>query len=284
MNAATQIRYQAPVLAPPMTENGRSQDVQESRLSRLEEARLVRQAQAGDRRALERLVEAHIRLVYQVARRYRCRACSLEDLAQEGVVGLILAIERFDVSFNCRLSTYAMHWIRQAVSRAAELGDRLIYMPAQAAVEQRRILKLREERQRELGRVPDDEELARESGIPEERVQQLLSVEAEVVSLEALIGAERDAPLLEMAEDENAVNPEQGALSGMYQEQVRRLVAKLLPRERQVVEERYGFDGRTPRTLDDLSRQMRISRERVRQIEARAIRKLRHALRMTHWD
>lgn len=271
--------------APPASTAGYSLPAPDgSLLSRDEELTLIRRAQAGDRAAMDRLVRANVRLVSSVARRYRCRSFSTEDLVQEGVLGLILAIERFDTDRGCRLSTYALHWIRQAIARAAEQKDRLIHVPVQATAELRRLQKLREESQRVLGREPQDEELAEVTGIPVERVRRLLGTVQEPVSLEAMIGAEQDSPLLELAEDTEALNPETGALWEACQQDVRRLLASLRPRERQVVQDRFGLDGRTPQTLDEISRTLRISREGIRQIEARAIRKLRHALRESHWD
>jgi RNA polymerase primary sigma factor len=253
-------------------------------LGREEEAFLVRRAQTGDRSALKRLIEANTRLVYSVARRYRCRSHSLDDLVQEGILGLIFAVERFDERRGCRLSTYALHWIRQAIARAAEQNDRLIHLPAQAAAELRRLRRLREEHQRDLGREPSEEELARASGVEEERVKQLLGSSQDPLSLESLIGPDQDSSLMEMAADPNAVDPEQGALLEAYREHLRCLLLNLKPRERSVLEARYGLAGDPARTLDDLSRQLRITREGVRQIEARAIRKLRHALRQGQWE
>ena len=252
-------------------------------LRRDHEAALIRRAQGGDGAALERLIQANARLIAKVARRYRCRSYSLEDLVQEGTLGLILAIERFDAGKGCRLSTYAMHWIRQAIARAVEQNDRLIHVPMHANSEVRRLLKLREDFQREGGRMPTDIELAAMTGLSEDRVSDLLRSVQDALSLEAMVGTENDASLLELAEDPAATNPEQDALRGAYRQQVRCLVDNLRPRERRVLEERFGFDGRNPRTLDELSRQLQISRERVRQIEAQAIRKLRHALHNADW-
>jgi RNA polymerase primary sigma factor len=268
-----------PVRARPAWER----DLAGKGLARDDEAELVRRAQAGDRAATERLIEAHLRLVYSVARRYRCRSHSLEDLVQEGIVGLIMGIERFEPAHGCRLSTYALHWVRQAIARAAGRTDRLIHVPAQTTAEIRRLTRIRDERRQALGREPTDWELAETSGMDEERVRRLLGMNPETVSYEILVGAEQDASLLELAEDPNAVDPEQDVLREDAHEQVRRLVARLSPRERQVLEERFGLNGRTPCTLEELSRAMRLTREGVRQIEARAIRKLRHALRSAQW-
>jgi RNA polymerase primary sigma factor len=253
-------------------------------LGREEEVLLVRRAQAGDRQARERLVAANIRLIYREAHRYRCRSYSQDDLIQEGILGLMIAIDRFDESHGCRLSTYAMHWIRQSITRAVEQNDRLIHVPLQVTAELRRLLKLRDELHRDLGRPATDSELAQASGITEERVAHLLGSGLEAVSLEAMVGADGDSPLMDMAEDPSALDPEQDALLGVFRQQLRHLMGTLRPRERQVVEERFGFNDGHPRTLEDLSRRMRISRERVRQIEAAAMRKLRRALSAGNWD
>lgn len=253
-------------------------------LDRYEEAELIRRAQSGDRQALERLIETNIRLVYSLARRYRCRSYSQEDLVQEGIIGLVQAVERFDEARGCRLSTYAMHWIRQGIARAVEQNDRLIHVPIQASAEMRRVQKLRDQLTRRLGREPSDPELAEATGIPEERLAQLLGTVQETISLEALVGQDHESSLLDLAEDPSAKNPEEDALALAYHNSLRELVQTLRPREREVLEERFGFGGRNPTTLDELSRRMRMSREGVRQIEARAIQKLRRAIRAAQWD
>lgn len=253
-------------------------------LRRSEEAELITRAQRGDRRAQERLITANLRLIYRIARRYRCRSYSHEDLVQEGIVGLMQAIDRWDPERGCRLSTYAVHWIRQAIARAVEQNDRLIHVPLQATVDLRRLVRLREDLERVLGRMPNEGELADAVGLSEDRVRQLLGTIEDAISLEALVGGDEDTSLMELAEDPDALNPEDGALMGEYRQQLRQLVDGLRPRERWVVEERFGFDGRHPQTLEEISRQLQVSRERVRQIEARAIQKLRHALKAQQWD
>lgn len=247
-------------------------------LRRDEERRLVERAQRGDRSATERLVEANLRLVYRVARRYHCRSHSQEDLVQEGVLGLIRAIQRFDGARGCRLSTYAMHWIRQAIQRAAEQNDRLIHLPVNTTSDIRRVQRLRDMKQQELGRMPSNAELAGLCGLDEERVTLLLNTLPDAASLEAMVGTEQEVALADMAPDPTAVDPEADALHGVFIQHLRRLLGHLAPRERQIVEERYGFGNDNPRTLEEISRMHRISRERVRQIEIQAIRKLRHAL------
>ncbi len=253
-------------------------------LPRAEEQVLIRRAQSGCRSSLERLIAANIRLVYSVARRYRCRSYQLDDLVQEGTLGLILAIERFDASRGCRLNTYAMHWIRQAIARAAEQNDRMIHVPAQTSAEIRRLHRLHEELTVEMGREPTEMELAKASGVAEERVVQLFGTVQDPLSLEAMVGADQDANLLELAEDPNAVNPMEDVLIDAIQRDVRRVMSILRDKERAVILNRYGLDGHQASTLDEISARLRISREGVRQIEARAIRKLRHALRSAQWE
>jgi RNA polymerase sigma factor (sigma-70 family) len=249
-----------------------------ARLRRDQEAALVRRAQEGDRAATEHLIQAHSRLIYKVARRYHCRSYSLEDLVQEGILGLILAVERFDPARGCRLSTYAMHWIRQSIARAVEQNDRLIHVPMHTTSEVRRLIRLQDELHQSCGRLPTNAELAEASGIAEERVMELLRTLQDALSLEGMVGADQDASILDLVEDPLASSPELAALRGAARQQVRTLICALRPRERTVLEERFGFDGRIPRTLDELSRTLQVSRERVRQIEAQAIRKLRHAM------
>jgi len=249
-----------------------------SRLRRDQEAALVRRAQDGDRAATEQLIQAHSRLIYKVARRYHCRSYSLEDLVQEGILGLILAVERFDPARGCRLSTYAMHWIRQSIARAVEQNDRLIHVPMHTTAEVRRLIRLQDELHQIAGRLPSTVELAQASGVAEERVAELLRTLQDALSLEGMVGTDQDASILDLVEDPLASSPELSALRGAVRAQVRTLICTLRPRERTVLEERFGFDGRIPRTLDELSRTLQVSRERVRQIEAQAIRKLRHAM------
>lgn len=253
-------------------------------VTRDEETALIRRAQAGDGAAMERLIRASIRLVYRVTRRYRCRSLSQDDLVQEGIMGLITAIERFDVSQGYRLSTYAMHWIRQSVARAVGQYDQMIHVPLQVTSDARRLKRLSEVKQSQLGRVPNEAELASEAGVPEARVFQLAGALREVISLETLIGPEHGGGILERAEDETAVNPERDALWGIYRQYLGSCIRDLGIREQLVLTERFGLENGQAKTLDELSRELGISRERVRQIETRAIQKLRYALREAHWD
>ncbi len=262
----------------------RPQAGREARLDRDAELDLVRRCRQGDRRAAERLIEANIRLIYKVARRYRCRSYTLDDLVQEGIVGLMAAIDRFDETLGYRLSTYGLHWVRQSIARAVEQNDRLIHLPVQAMTDIRRLNRVQEDLQRDRGTSASEQDLSAATGLPEDRVIQLLATSDDAVSLDALVGTEQDTSLLELAEDYSAVDPEGHALLGGYRKHLRLMVESLRPREQWVVMRRYGIDGTAPCTLDELSRRMQVSRERVRQIETRAIQKLRYLLRNSHWD
>ncbi len=253
-------------------------------LAREDEIALVVRCRCGEREATERLIRANIRLIYKVARRYRCRSYTLDDLVQEGIVGLMAAIKRFDETRGYRLSTYALHWIRQAIARAVEQNDRLIHVPVQATSEIRRLVRLREDQLRDHGRLASEGDLAVATGLSEHRVAQLLGTAEDAVSLDALVGGDQETSLLEMAEDHDAIDPEYAALAGLHREQLRILLGALRPREQEVVRQRYGFDGLAPCTLDELSQRMQVSRERVRQIEVRAIQKLRYLMRASQWD
>ena len=272
-----------PRFHPAMTTR-RSHAVDTDRLSRDEEAVLIRRAQAGDKKAMDRLIRASIRLVYRVTRRYRCRSLSQEDLVQEGVMGLMIAVERFDLSQGYRLSTYALHWIRQSVARAVNQYDQMIHVPLQVTADARRLDRLAELKQHQLGRLPDEMELATEAGLPEERVAKLSRVSRDVVSLEAMAGPDQDSWLTDRTVDESAVNPEADAVWGMYRQHLRTMIGRLNSREQIVVRERFGLENGQARTLDELSQRLGVSRERVRQIETRAIQKLRYALREGQWD
>jgi RNA polymerase primary sigma factor len=252
-------------------------------LTNHEEAALIRRAQQGDDRARERLIDVNMRLVYSIARRYRCRSLMLEDLVQEGVIGLLVAIDRFDFTQGCRLGTYASHWIRQSIARAIEHNDRLIRLPVQASTELRQVEQARAALRQRLHREPTEEELAEECCLTSERVSQLVTA-TDPVSLEALIGPDQELALGEIAADENAPDPEAGTLAGAEGEELRRILERLDPRERQVIEYRYGLNGRPAHTLQEMSRRMGISREGVRQIEVRALNRLRRALRAAQWD
>ncbi|MFN3649492.1 MAG: RNA polymerase sigma factor RpoD/SigA [Armatimonadota bacterium] len=267
---------------PPVRAWGRgpaSASVRPARSTREEEAALVLAARRGDRRAMERLISAHLRLIHQIARRYRCRSYTQEDLVQEGVLGLLAAVDRFDEQRGYRLSTYALFWIRQAIARAVEQNDRIIHLPLQVSADLRRLSRLADDRQQTLGRAPNPEELAQATGIDPRRLTQVRSAPDDAVSFEALLGADQDTSLLDLTEDPDAVNPETWALRDADQQRLQAMVQALPAREREILVQRYGLGGAPAVTLEQLSQRMRISRERVRQLEVRALSRLRQAAR-----
>lgn len=251
--------------------------------SPMEELSLIRRAQAGDSAARERIIEMNMRLVYSVARRYHCRSLTLDDLVQEGVIGLLVAVDRFDTEFGCRLSTYATHWIRQSITRAIEQHDRLIRLPVQAATELRQLQQARQRLQQRLQREPDLEELAAECDLAHERVAQLLGT-CEPVSLDTLLGPDQELALGDVAVDESATDPEEGTLADAGALEVRRALETLDPKERRILELRYGFSGEGPKSLQEMSEYLGISREGIRQIEVKALKRLRRLLHASQWD
>ncbi len=253
-------------------------------LTREEESELLIQAQGGDEFARERLIQANLRLVFSIVRRYHCRHLTQEDLVQEGIIGLMVAIQRFDSSRNCRLSTYATHWIRQAIARSIEQHDRLIRLPVHASSELRQVQKATHMLRQELQREPDAEELASACGLAVERVCHLRESIQEPVSLEMLVGEDQDVNLLDLTLDQSSPSPEDGTMHDANMSMLEDLLGILRPRERKVIEQRYGFGGIRPSSLQELSEELEISREGVRQIEARALKKLRRAWRSSQWD
>jgi RNA polymerase primary sigma factor len=252
-------------------------------LSAHEESSLIRRAQAGDAQARERIIELNMRLVYSIARRYHCRSMTLDDLVQEGVIGLLTAVDRFDGGYGCRLSTYATHWIRQSITRAIEQHDRLIRLPVQATSELRQLEQARVAMRQKLNRDPDVEELAAECSLAVERVAHLLGT-GEPVSLDTLVGPDQELHLGEVAVDDRAPDPEAGTLADAGMDEVRKVLTTLETKERRVIELRYGLTGEVPISLQEMSERLGISREGVRQIEVRALARLRRALRASHWE
>jgi len=244
-----------------------------------EELHLVARAQEGDDAARDRLVRANLRLVFSIAHRYRCRMMGPEDLVQEGIIGLMTAVSRFDVERGCRLSTYATHWIRQAISRAIEQNDRLIRLPVHAGAELRRVKRAAKQLQQRHEREPSVQDLAQACDLSAERVRHLLDSNAEPLSLETLVGAEADMPLADLTRDVRAADPQADAVNDEGRAELEKLMEMLRPRERLILIARYGLDGSKPASLRDLSEQVGMSREGVRQVEARALRKLRRVYR-----
>lgn len=242
-----------------------------------EEISLTRRVRNGDLEAQRRMVEANLRLVISIAKRYRCRGLSFEDLVQEGILGLMAAISRYDPEKGYRFSTYATHWIRQAIGRAIDNQGRLIRVPSHVADALRRVERCRTLLSRRLGRQPTVDELAGEAEVPSRKLHGLLQSVQEPLSLDALLGEEEETPLGDLLLDTQAPDPEKTTLRSKGREALEAILAVLRPRERTVIESRYGFSDGRVHSLQEVGDQMQMSREGVRQIEVRALRKMRQA-------
>lgn len=255
-------------------------------LTPAEELELARRVRAGDAEAKHRLVEANMRLVVSIARNYHCPLLPFDDLVQEGAIGLMTACDRFDPSRGFRFSTYASHWIRQAISRAIDNKSRSIRVPAHVSEAVRRIERTRARLMREGIEEPTIQQIADRLGMDAARIQGWLRAAQEVVSLDTLVGDDDRTPLWALINDEKSADPEASALKRELEEELERLLATLSERERIVMRRRFGMDGPDPegQVLQDIGKDLRLSRERVRQIEAQALRHLRAAARRRHLE
>lgn len=243
-----------------------------------EEVALTRAAQSGDARARQRLVESNMRLVINIAKSYRSRAIPIEDLIQEGAIGLMHAVERFDPEKGFRFSTYATHWIRQSIGRALDNKAKAIRIPAHISQSLRKIERERARLVRELGREPSAEQVAAAMGISTKRLVALLQASQDMLSLDAKVGDGDSATLANVIKDDTVGNPETECLSGEMAEELQHILMELNDRERRVMTYRLkmtneGEDASDIR--DELVKELQLSRERIRQIELQAIKKLR---------
>jgi len=243
-------------------------------LTREEERELARRKDAGDEEAKRELIESNLRLVISIARHYARAGMPLPDLIQEGNLGLIRAVEKFDYRMGYKLSTYATWWIRQAVSRAIADQGRTIRLPIHVADQVRRVTRVRLELAQRLTRDPTTEELAAGSGLPEARVEELLGLIADPVSLETPVG-EGDSLYGELIEDTKSERPDEEITLDLRRRELQRALKVLTPRLRNVLELRFGLTGSEPKTLDEVGRILGITRERVRQLQVQALNELR---------
>ena len=243
-------------------------------LTPAEERELARRKDEGDEEAKKKLIESNLRLVMSITRNYTKAGVPLLDLIQEGNLGLIRAVEKFDYKLGYKLSTYATWWIRQAVTRALADQGRTIRLPVHVADQVRRLMRARRQLAQKLNREPTQDELAKESGFPEKRVQELLDLVEDPVSLETPVG-DGESMYADLIEDIHSERPDESTSQKLRRTELAEAMLRLNPRMRRVLSLRFGLDGDPPQTLEEVGSGLGITRERVRQLESRALRELR---------